>query len=167
MKSIIVNPKNRCYKSEPNKRDGNDHVLFNKNKSIIIAYPASSREVQYDIPDSVTSISDWTFSECSKLNRISIPDSVKEIGEGAFCNCKLLDELIIPDSVERIDDCAFRGCESLERILIPKSVVELGWGLFDECSDDLVVYCDEGTEIHAYCERNKIKNDRICNMETN
>lgn len=167
MKSIVVHPKNRYYKSEPNKRDGNDHVLFNKNKSMIIAYPASSREVQYDIPDSVTTISDWTFSECSKLNRISIPDSVDEIGEGAFCNCKLLDELIIPDSVERIDDCAFRGCESLERILIPKSVVELGWGLFDECSENLVVYCDEGTEIYAYCERNKIKNDRICNMETN
>lgn len=167
LKSIVVDPKNRCYKSEPNKRDGNDHVLFNKNKSMIIAYPASSREVQYDIPDSVTVVSDWTFSECSKLNRIYIPDSVREIGEGAFCNCKLLDELIIPDSVERIDDCAFRGCESLERILIPDSVEELGWGVFDDCSDDLVVYCDEGSAIQAYCERNKIKNDRICNMENN
>lgn len=167
LKSIVVNPKNRYYKSEPNKRDGSDHVLFNKNKSMIIAYPASSREVQYDIPDSVTTISDWTFSECNKLNRISIPDSVNEIGEGAFCNCKLLDELVVPDTVDKIDDCAFRGCESLERILIPSSVVELGWGLFDDCSDNLVVYCDEGSEIHAYCERNKIKNDRICNMETN
>jgi len=167
LKSIVVSNKNRYYKSEPNKRDGNDHVLFNKNKSMIIAYPASSREVQYDIPDSVTTISDWTFSECNKLNRISIPDSVNEIGEGAFCNCKLLDELVVPDTVDKIDDCAFRGCESLERILIPSSVVELGWGLFDECSDNLVVYCDEGSEIHAYCERNKIKNDRICNMETN
>lgn len=167
MKSMVVHPKNRYYKSEPNKRDGSDHVLFNKNKSEIIAYPASSREVQYDIPDSVTIISDWTFSECSKLNRISIPDSVYEIGEGAFSNCKLLDELVIPDSVEKIDDCAFRGCESLERIVIPSSVSELGWGLFDECSEDLVVYCDEGTAIHAYCERNRIQNDRICNMEAN
>lgn len=167
LKSIVVDPKNRYYKSEPNKRDGNDHVLFNKNKSTIIAYPANSREVQYDIPDSVTIISDWTFSECNKLNRISIPDSVNEIGEGAFCNCKLLDELVVPDTVEKIDDCAFRGCESLERILIPSSVTELGWGLFDDCSANLVVYCDEGSEIHAYCERNKIKNDRICNMEMN
>ena len=167
LKSIVVDAKNRHYKSEPNKRDGNDHVLFNKNKSVIIAYPAASREVQYDIPDSVTTISDWTFSECNKLNRISIPDSVNEIGEGAFCNCKLLDELVVPDTVDKIDDCAFRGCESLERILIPSSVVELGWGLFDDCSENLVVYCDEGSEIHAYCERNKIKNDRICNMETN
>ncbi len=166
LKSIVVSPKNRYYKSEPNKRDGNDHVLFNKNKSMIIAYPASSREVQYDVPDSVTCISDWTFSECNKLNRISIPDSVNEIGEGAFCNCKLLDELIIPDSVERIDDCAFRGCESLERILIPSSVTELGWGLFDGCNESLVVYCDEGSAIEAYCLRNHIRCDRVCNMET-
>ena len=167
LRSIFVDPKNKHYKSEPNKREGTDHVLFNKNKSMIIAYPASSREVQYDIPDSVTIISDWTFSECKKLNRISIPDSVEEIGEGAFCNCALLDELEVPDSVIMIDDCAFRGCSNLERIIIPSSVKELGWGLFDGCSPKLVVYCDEGSEIQAYCRRNKIKEDRIENMESN
>lgn len=167
LRTIHVDPKNKHYKSSPNKRDGNDHVLFNKSKSMIIAYPASSREVQYDIPDSVTVVSDWTFSECKKLNRITIPDSVEEIGEGAFCNCKLLDELEIPDSVELIDDCAFRGCESLERIIIPSSVKELGWGLFDGCPDSMVVYCDEGSEIQAYCRRNKIKEDRIENINNN
>ena len=179
LKSIVVHPKNKYYKSEPNKRDGMDHVLFNKNKSMIIAYPANSREVQYDVPDSVTVISDWTFSECNKLNRITIPDSVYEIGEGAFCNCKLLDEIIIPDSVERIDDCAFRGCESLEKILVPSSVIELGWGVFDGCKN-LVVYCDEGSAIWNYCVDNYYVYDRenrkvpkditvgpICEMETN
>lgn len=167
LRSIHVDSKNKHYKSEPNKRDGNDHVLFNKNKSMIIAYPASSREVQYDIPDSVTIISDWTFSECKKLNRISIPDSVEEIGEGAFSNCILLDELIIPDSVETIDDCAFRGCASLERIVVPSSVTELGWGIFDGCPASMVVYCDEGSAVQAYCRRNKILEDRISNLETN
>ncbi len=154
--SIKVDPKNKYYKSEPNKRDGNDHVLFNKNKSAIITYPASSREVQYDIPDSVTVISDWTFSECKKLARISIPDSVKEIGEGAFCNCALLDMLEIPDSVEIIDDCAFRGCASLERIIVPASVKELGWGMFDGCPDNLIVYCDPDSAVYNYCKRNHI-----------
>ena len=165
LRSIQVAPKNRQYKSEPNKRDGTDHVLFNKNKSMIIAYPAASREVQYDIPDSVTNISDWTFSECKKLNRITIPDSVEEIGEGAFCNCALLDELVVPDSVQKIDDCAFRGCSSLERIVIPSSVTELGWGVFDGCRDSMVVYCDEGSTVQEYCRRNKILEDRIENME--
>lgn len=161
LKSIKVDSKNKNYKSEPNKRDGSDHVLFNKNKSVIIAYPASSREVQYDIPDSVTVISDWAFCDCKKLNRITIPDSVHEIGEGAFSNCALLDEVEIPDSVTMIDDCAFRGCESLERVFIPSSVTELGWGLFDGCENTVTVYCDEGSAIQEYCKRNAIREARF------
>lgn len=161
LKSIKVESKNKNYKSEPNKREGSDHVLFNKNKSIIIAYPASSREVQYDIPDSVTVISDWAFCECKKLNRITIPDSVHEIGEGAFCNCVLLDEVEIPDSVTVIDDCAFRGCTSLEKVVIPNSVTELGWGLFDGCESIVTVYCEEGSIVQDYCRRNGIKEARI------
>ena len=166
LRSIKIDPKNRYYKSAPFKENGAEHVLFNKSKSIIVAYPASSNLIQYDIPDSVTQISGWTFSECKKLTRISIPDSVEEIGEGAFCNCVHLDELEVPDSVTVIDDCAFRGCESLEKIIIPSSVKELGWGIFDGCPENLVVYCDEGSEIHSYCQRNKIKTDKIENLET-
>ena len=165
LKSIKVESKNKYYKSEPNKREGNDHVLFNKNKSVIIAYPASSREVQYDIPDSVTIISDWAFCECKKLNRITIPDSVHEIGEGAFCNCALLDEVEIPDSVTVIDDCAFRGCTSLEKVVIPSTVTELGWGLFDGCENTVTVYCDEGSLVQDYCRRNGIREARLSEKE--
>ncbi len=161
LRTIKVDAKNKYFKSEPNKREGNDHVLFNKNKSTLIAYPASSREVQYDVPDSVTIISDWAFCECKKLNRITIPDSVHEIGEGAFCNCVLLDQVEIPDSITVIDDCAFRGCTSLEKVTIPKSVVELGWGIFDGCEETVTVYCDENTPIYEYCRRNGIREDRI------
>lgn len=161
MKSIRVAPKNMHYKSEPNKRDGNDHVLFNKNKSVLIAYPASSREVQYDIPDSVTVISDWAFCDSKKLNRITMPDSVNEIGEGAFCNCTLLDEIEIPDSVEKIDDCVFRGCTSLDTVIIPDSVTDMGWGIFDGCEDKVVVYCNENSYAYKYCIRNGIRQARI------
>ena len=167
LKTIRVDSKNKCYKSEPNKREGNDHVLFNKNKSKLIAYPASSREVQYDVPDSVTIISEWAFCECKKLNRITIPDSVYEIGEGAFSNCSLLDEVEIPDSVEKIDDCAFRGCTSLEKVVIPSSVKELGWGLFDGCEGTVTVYCDENSMIYNYCIRNGIHTARIADKEMN
>lgn len=165
MKSIRVEPKNMYYKSEPNKRDGNDYVLFNKNKSTLIAYPANSREVQYDIPDSVTVISDWAFCDSKKLNRITMPDSVNEIGEGAFCNCVLLDEIEIPDSVVKIDDCVFRGCTSLDTVIIPDSVKDLGWGVFDGCEDKVVVYCNEGSYAQEYCIRNGIKEARLSDKD--
>ncbi len=160
LKSIKVAPKNMQYKSVPNAPEGNDHVLFNKNKSILITYPANSRQVQYNIPDSVTVISDWAFCDC-KLTRITMPDSVAEIGEGAFCNCLSLDEIEIPDSVTKIDDCAFRGCTRLDKVIIPSSVTDLGWGLFDGCEEKVVVYCDEGSEAQDYCIRNGIKEARI------
>ncbi len=161
LKSIKVSPKNKFYKSQPSKGENGEHVLFNKNKSKIIAYPASSREVQYDVPDSVTVISDWAFNESKKLTRITIPDSVYEIGEGAFCNCESLDEIEIPDSVAKIDDCAFRGCEKLEKVVIPSSVKELGWGLFDGCEDTVTVYCDEDSVAGEYCRSNGIRYEPI------
>lgn len=167
LKSIKVEHKNMCFKSEPNKRDGNDHVLFNKNKSVLIAYPANSREVQYDIPDSVTVISDWAFCDSKKLNRVTMPDSVNEIGEGAFCNCTLLDEIEIPDSVTKIDDCAFRGCSSLDTVIIPDSVKDMGWGVFDGCEDIVVVYCNEGSVAQDYCRRNGIKEARLSEKSDN
>ena len=165
LKTIKVSPRNKHYKSAPNKRDGNDRVLFNKNKSMLIAYPAASRELLYDIPDSVTVISDWAFCECKKLNRVFIPDSVHEIGEGAFCNCILLDEVEIPDSVTKLDDCVFRGCTSLEKVVIPDSVKELGWGLFDGCENIVTVYCNEGSAAYEYCLQNDIREARIAEKE--
>lgn len=159
LRSITVAPKNMHYKSVPN--TNGDHVLFNKNKSILIAYPANGREVQYNIPDSVTVISDWAFCDCKKLSRVAMPDSIIEIGEGAFCNCLNLGEVEIPDSVIKIDDCAFRGCVDLEAITIPDSVTDLGWGVFDGCEEKITVYCNEGSAAQEYCRRNGIKEARI------
>ena len=159
LKTIKVDPKNMHYKSVLN-NDGSkegSYVLFNKNKSVLITYPANSDAVQYDVPDSVTVISDWAFCDSKKLSRITLPDSIIEIGEGAFCNCIHLDRIKIPDSVEKIDDCAFRQCVCLEKVIIPDSVKELGWGVFDGCEDKVVVYCGEGSLAQEYCERNNIK----------
>lgn len=163
LKSIRVEAKNKHFKSETSKRiDKEDgHILFNKNKSIIISYPASNEDVNYDIPDSVTCISSWTFCDCKDLSRITIPDSVYEIGEGAFCNCIRLNRVEIPDSVTRIDDCAFRGCTDLTEITVPSSVTDLGWGIFDGCENMVTVYCDEGSTIYEYCQSNGIKEARI------
>ena len=62
-----------------------DHVLFNKNKTTLIAYRA--KETNYTIPNSVTTIGEDAFSYCNSLTSINIPNSVTTIGEGAFINC--------------------------------------------------------------------------------
>ena len=88
-----------------------DHVLFNKNKTTLIAYIA--REKNYTIPNSVTTIGEGAFNGCYSLTSINIPNSVTTIGKLAFCGCSSLTNINIPNSVTNIGDRAFRGCENL------------------------------------------------------
>ena len=88
-----------------------DHVLFNKNKAILIAYRA--KETNYTIPNNVTTIEIWAFGRCNSLTSINIPNSVTTIREGAFWGCDSLTSINIPNSVTTIEDRAFRGCENL------------------------------------------------------
>ncbi|MBQ8772304.1 MAG: leucine-rich repeat protein, partial [Clostridia bacterium] len=59
------------------------------------------------IPDSVTSISDYAFYNCSSLTSVTIPDSVTSIGGSAFSSCSSLTSITIPDSVTSIGRSAF------------------------------------------------------------
>ena len=104
-----------------------DHVLFNKNKTTLIAYRA--KETSYTIPNSVTTIGDHAFSGCDSLTSINIPNSVTTIGEDAFSDCDSLTSINIPNSVTTIGKDAFKGCHSLTNINIPNSVTTIGdWG---------------------------------------
>ena len=71
------------------------------------------------IPDSVTTIGDRAFYNCSSLTSIVIPDSVISIGYQAFSNCSSLTSIDIPDAVTSIGNEAFRGCSALEEITLP------------------------------------------------
>ena len=107
-----------------------DGVLFNKDKTELIQYPAGKSETTYTIPDSVTEIESGAFFGCTSLSGIEIPDSVTEIGSSAFFGCTSLSSIEIPDSVTKIGENAFYGCTSLEEITIPDSVIKIGENAF-------------------------------------
>ena len=108
-----------------------DHVLFNKSKTALIAYKA--KETNYTIPNSVKTIGEGAFSGCDSLTSINIPNSVKTIGEDAFSNCISLTSISIPNSVKMIGKDAFAFCDSLTFINIPNSVTTIGDRAFLGC----------------------------------
>ena len=131
-----------------------DHVLFNKDKTTLIAYGA--KETNYTIPNSVKTIEEYAFSRCKSLTIINIPNSVTTIGdrafeycesltsinisnsvtaigEGLFYGCKSLTNINISDSLKTIGNFAFSGCESLININIPNCVTTIGDGAFSAC----------------------------------
>ena len=110
-----------------------DGVLFNKNESNLIQYPAGNQRTEYTIPNSVTTIGNSAFSGCSSLTSVTIPYSVTIIGNYAFNCCSRLTSVTIPNSVTTIRNFAFNGCSSLTSITIPNSVTTIGKGAFGDC----------------------------------
>ena len=76
------------------------------------------------IPDSVTSIENYVFYNCSSLTNVTIPESVISIGSGAFMNCNGLTSVTIPDSVTSIGEEAFYNCYGLINITFKGKTLE-------------------------------------------
>ena len=87
-----------------------------------------------DLGDSLSSIGDYAFSNCSNLVSVRIGDAVATIGNDAFYNCSSLVSVEIPNSVTSIGSSAFSGCSSLTSVTIPNSVTSIGSSAFSRCS---------------------------------
>lgn len=112
------------------------------------------------IPEGVTEIGNYLFSECSSLKSISFPSTlntipdlggigeddglnienviinkgIKKIGNNAFANLKNLKNITIPDSVTSIGEYAFRDCTELTNLLLPDSIIEIEGCAFSNCT---------------------------------
>ena len=89
---IAVTERNPYYCTE-------NSVLFSKDRTQLIRYPAGQPASEYAIPDGVTSISKYAFYGCQNLQCITIPDSVKHFGIGAFLKCSNLRKVVYGTAV--------------------------------------------------------------------
>lgn len=61
-----------------------DGVLYNKDVTTLINYPADKQDAKYEIPETVTSILEEAIEVTNTLESIVIPASVTSIGEGSI-----------------------------------------------------------------------------------
>lgn len=92
-----------------------DGILFNKDKTEIIYFPASNQDA-YTIPNNVTSIHSCAFKNCRGITSVSIPNSVTTIAAYAFDGCDYLTSVMIGTGVTTIDRNAFSSCANLKEI---------------------------------------------------
>jgi hypothetical protein len=132
-----------------------DGIIFNKNNTILLYYPAGKSDTSYTIPSSVVSIGDSGFYGCAALASVSLQNvttigdsgfygctalasvslqNVTTIGDNGFYGCTALASITIPTSVTSIGNSVFQGCSAMISVAIPTSVMSIGNNTFQDCT---------------------------------
>jgi hypothetical protein len=132
-------------------------ILYNKNMTRILCYPAGIKDTEFSVPDTVTTIDDLAFYGAKALESVDIPDSVIAINTNAFGECSGLKEVVIPDSVTSMGEAVFYKCTSLEKVKLSVNITSPNPAVFQYCSSLKEVVLPESMKfisffMFSYCK---------------
>ena len=140
----IEAPENTKYYSSEN------GILFDKDKTKLVRYPAGKPETEYTIPDGITEIYSLAFYGCINLTSVKIPDSVTKIGSSAFASTKLT-SVTIPASVTKVEYDAFGYCSKLNSIIFKNPDCEIEGN--NVVPSTAIIYGYKNSTAQAYAEK--------------
>jgi hypothetical protein len=142
--SIAVNLANRPFvnctsistfiidASNPNySTDG--YSLYNKNSTIFYNF-ITKTITSYVIPNTVTTMSQYAFNNCTSLTQITLPNTITTMGQYAFYGCTSLPQITLPNTITYINANSFYGCTNLTSVTMGTSVGTIAQRAFQNCS---------------------------------
>ena len=109
------------------------------------------------LPNTVTKIYGYAFSDCSQLSEVIIPETVDSIGSYAFTynsissSSNRITSLTLPSKLKQINPYTFRYMRSLQSIVLPDSVKSIGTYAFYDC--DALHTVQMGNKVTSIGER--------------
>lgn len=149
LKSIAIDENNRDFTAI-------NGILFNKDQTVLLKYPAGKTDTEYTIDPNITSIGADSFRDCQNITEISFPENAAEIGSAAFRNsalkrvnigeniktigiyafadCTALNEAVLSAGADNISAGMFYGCSSLTEITLPDNIIKINERAFAGCT---------------------------------
>ena len=130
-------------------KDIKNFEITEKTKMICFgAFTGCASLTSVTVPNSIVSINESAFYDCTSLKEVHITDIGAWCGirfdnyyanplyyaKNLYLNGERVTELVIPENVTSIGEHAFIGCTSLTSIEIPNSVTSIGYSAFGGCT---------------------------------
>ncbi len=81
------------------------------------------------IPETILSVGQSAFSECTRLTSVTFEGSLTSIGASAFWGCTALRQITLPEGLTEIAQSLFNG-SGLRTVTIPDTVTSIGQSAF-------------------------------------
>ncbi len=114
-----------------------DGVLYNKDMSKIICYPAWKANGIVNIPESVITLERGSFSGCSNMTEINL-HNVNIINKSCFTNCSSLAKIYCSDLITYVGEWAFAYCSSLKEVSVKNGTI-IDNNAFSNCPAKLII----------------------------
>ena len=120
-----------------------DDILYSKDLSVLVHYPAAKEEQEFTIPEEVRKIAGLAFASNYFLMEVMLGDHLEEVGSYAFARCSSLSFISLPAQTTRLGVSPFHDCTMLLEIEVDPS---------NPCysSIDGVLYNKEQTQLIQY-----------------
>ena len=121
------------------------------------------------LPESLTTIGNWTFRGMSKLGGIVIPNAVTTIGTYAFADDIALESAKLSTSCPWLKEGLFSECGKLQAITIPMVVNKMDTQMFTNCTSLATVTFDDDKDLIEMAYGSSDANNglfRDCPVET-
>ena len=125
-----------------------DGVLYTKDMTTLLLYPAAKEGASFAVPSTVTIIGNAAFANNRNLTEVILQEGVVNIGAQAFQDCRNLRNVVLPSTLTAISYNAFRSC-AISTITIPARVSKISNGIFAGCENLTEILVEQGSV--SYC----------------
>lgn len=128
LKKINVSENNPNYTSV-------DGVLYNKEKDILICYPAGKDDAIYTVSNTVKEIDTLAFANCINLKTLNI--EAKTLFRHSIYCCDSIEIINLTDKVEKIDSSeAIHNCPNLKEFNVSSNII--GHDLAEKWKNEII-----------------------------